>query len=381
MIYRKLMQAAGAGGPQTLISDIVFVGSASKSFAAATNLLGLTALSGGIDTQPSPGDIVIFFYGVSSSGQAPVLGVPGYTELAPVAFNNRAFEASLFGGYKFMGATPDTTVGFTVDGISTGASARAVFAFVFRNVDNGTPLSADTRVREIGTTINPLSITPAVANSLVIASGMIASNTSGTGLTSPDLTNFVAQNTSDTDSITAGTGFVIASTTFDPGLFTGGPTTSTDNAAASFTAAFRPATYPKAAEIELSLENPSWVGIDGVLRFLRPDGTDALASATWVPGSPTNGFDSISPGEFTTNSDYNSVDPRTGLHWSDSASSGGIKIFFKPAETEAFAAVELKIRNEGTYGIPTPRIFLDGVEENVSGLLGDATLRKTTILY
>lgn len=381
MIYRKLMQAAGAGGPQTMISDIVFVGAASNSFANATNQQPLISLSGGIDTQPSPGDLVVFFYGVSSSGQAPVLGVPGYTELAPVAFNNRAFEASLFGGYKFMGATPDTSVAFTVDGISTGTSARAVFAFVFRNVDNVTPLSADTEVRAINTTINPLSITPAVANSLVIASGMIASNTSGAGLTSPDLTNFVAENASDTDSITAGTGFVIASNTFDPGLFTGGPTTSTDNAAASFTAAFRPATYPKAAEIELSLENNTWVGIDGVLRFLRPDGTDALASATFVPGSPTNGFDSISLGEFTTNSDYNTVDPRSGVHWSDSNSSNGLKVFYKPAEPQAIAAVELKVRLEATYGIPTPRVFLDGTEENVSDLLGDATLRKTTVLY
>ena len=175
---------------------------------------------------------------------------------------------------------------------------------------------------------------------------------------------------------------MFSSTTFDPGLFGGGPTNLTENAAASITAAFRPAVYPKAAEIELSLENDSWVGIDGTLRFLRPDGTDCLASATYVTGSPTNDFSSIAPGEFTTNSDYGTAaDPRTGLHWSDSAGAGGLKIFYKPAEPEAVSAVELALQNEGGYGIPTPRIFLDGVEEVVSDLLGDATLRKTTVLY
>lgn len=140
------------------------------------------------------------------------------------------------------------------------------------------------------------------------------------------------------------------------------------------------AAYPKAAEIELSLENTTWIGIDGILRFLRPDGTDSLAAASFVRGSPTNDFDSISPGEFTTNSDYTSADPRSGLHWSDSISSG-LKIFYKPTEPEAVAAVELKVGLEGSYGIPTPRIFLDGVEEAASDLLGDVTLRKTTLLY
>lgn len=233
--------AQTATGNRPLASPVL-VGSKSVGFAGTLSnaVISLTDLTGGIDTAPQSGDMVVIAYCVGSGSGTPALSfvTSGYTTLASL-FSDDTADTSLVAGYKFMTGTPDTSV--TVSDTDNTASAGAVAVMVFRGVDPSTPLDVATTT---STGINggrptPPAITPTTPGAII---GMFG----GSGNQAPavfvsGLSNFITRTQGDTNSITVGAGtYSWISGTYTPVQWTGN-TTSTQASWASATFALRPA--------------------------------------------------------------------------------------------------------------------------------------------
>lgn len=206
----------------------------------------LNALDGPFSA-PVEGDLVIV--GVSIAGSSNInvaASSSGWTEAADV-YSDDAGDANLAVYYKVMGAVPDTS--FAFGGFAAGCGAAAAVQ-VWRGVDTATPLDGVTVTTATGINggnPNPPAIVPASANSkiIVVGAGAIDTTTSGSTFSTPsDLTCFITDVGADAydGSIGMGARNGAASTSFDPGAWTG----NTTNAAASWAAAclvLRPGTF------------------------------------------------------------------------------------------------------------------------------------------
>ena len=240
LLINPYVMAAAGGAP------LEYVGAASSTVLAsvATNTtLSLTGLTGGSDTAPAEGDIVIVVFGIGSNGVAGAAAIvtAGYTSVVTVVANDTA-DLNLLVAYKVMGPTPDTEVivGPTLD---TG-DGGAVIAYVWRNVNTSTPM--DVAYQSTSGTNNgvpnPAAITPTTAGAVVIAIGATAYTGAGSVSNGGDLSNFVAQS-STTGSYDCWMGigsYAWTSGAFDPAAF-GGGTTSGFACWGAVTLALRPA--------------------------------------------------------------------------------------------------------------------------------------------
>jgi hypothetical protein len=227
------------------LATLQYVGGRAAGTTGTTSNLsfGLTTLTGGTNSSPQAGDLVIVSFATNSADTGLIsYRISGYTQIANIQSVDTE-RAQLQVGYKIMGSTPDTTVVIT-GGTGDVDQAAAVAVQVWRNVDPTTPFDV---TRTISTSINtvdpnPPSITPVTSGAVIVAAGGGGHATSGT-FTSGDLTNFVTANGSDVHDVTVGMGsYTWTSGPFDPVLwgFTG--TDSTNYAAAAVTMALRPAT-------------------------------------------------------------------------------------------------------------------------------------------
>jgi hypothetical protein len=92
---------------------ITYVGGVSSSRngnANATTTQSLTGLTGGSNSAPSQGDLVVVVCVVGSQGRNPAQAISGYTTLG-TQLNTTAttYDTSLQVSYKVMTATPDTS--------------------------------------------------------------------------------------------------------------------------------------------------------------------------------------------------------------------------------------------------------------------------------
>lgn len=90
---------------------IQFVGAVTGSATSASTItLDLTALTGGIASSPSAGDVIIVAVGwLGSTDDNPRVNTLGYAKLADV-YSNDDLDANLGVYCKLAGSTPDTTV-------------------------------------------------------------------------------------------------------------------------------------------------------------------------------------------------------------------------------------------------------------------------------
>jgi hypothetical protein len=132
-------------------------------------VVSLTALTGGLASSPSEGDLVVVYVGKTLQSDADMsLDTAGYTEVADL-YANDTRDANLGVYYKFMGSTPDTEVRFS----SVGAAAENMHVRVFRGVDQTTPMDV-TRTTATGlnsSDVNPPSITPVTAGAWIVVGG------------------------------------------------------------------------------------------------------------------------------------------------------------------------------------------------------------------
>jgi hypothetical protein len=117
----------------------------------------------------------------------------GYT-LVSNLYADDAWDCNFGVNYKIMGASPDSSVNLP----GTGGGGMAVHIFAIRGVNGTTPLDVTvaTATGVNSGTVDPGSITPVTAGSLITVHGGIAQSTAITLPTSSDLTHFSAASVS-----------------------------------------------------------------------------------------------------------------------------------------------------------------------------------------
>lgn len=242
--------------------------------------IALTGLSGGTDSSPSEGDLVIVAFCCAGTVDMNLaIDTAGYTDVAEL-YANGTRDANLLVGYKFMGASPDASV--TVSGGEANRGAVAAI-HVWRSVDSGTPLDVSaTTATGTGTgQPNPPSITPISTGAVVIAVGG-GSGPSGmeANFTQSELSNFITESEGNNDvagnvvTATVGMGsFAWSSGAFNPAAWTGGSTDAGD----SWTA------------ISIALRS-SGIAIEAEAGSFALTGADATFGKTYILGAETGSF-------------------------------------------------------------------------------------------
>jgi hypothetical protein len=219
----------------------VYVGGQTRTVLQATDLVTNFALTGGVDTLPRQGDIVIIAVAIASVTNR-AFNISGYTQIADL-FQTDTEATNLFIGYKIMGATPDTSFTLTSGSYST-TQAGTVAVHVWRNIDQTTPLDVTpTTALHVSTIIpNPPSITPTTTKSVIIAVGGAAHTGGVDTFGATYLSNFITIGNNSTDDSTVGMGSLAwTGGAYDPAAWTCTQATSTAFSAASATIALRPA--------------------------------------------------------------------------------------------------------------------------------------------
>lgn len=231
-----LVKAASANGIQ-------YVGGYTTGFVGSSSTIVITFggnLTGGLAASASPGDIVVVYFGVGSSGDE-VLNISGYTEISQL-FASDTESANLSVAYKFMGVTPDTTFAL-LGGTGSSSNAGAVVVQVWRGVDTVLPLDVtSTTATGISSVLcNPPAITP-VTYGAVVVSGGAGAHVSGTQtFSSSDLSGFLSVGSNDSFDVTIGAGYARwVSGSFNPAAFTFSGTSAATNSWAAVTLALQP---------------------------------------------------------------------------------------------------------------------------------------------
>lgn len=177
------------------------------------------------DGSPAQNDMVLLFTGHGTTGTENPYSpsTAGYTEVpSSHIYDTTGAKTSFAVFYKFMGATPDTSV--TVQGNGVAQDATAAVSYMLRGVDQATPL--DTAIQmgaefAASTTPDPPSITTVTANAWVFAaiqwSNATTINTYPSGYTNTTLADGV-----DTNRIRLGVASkeVASPGAEDPGVYT-----------------------------------------------------------------------------------------------------------------------------------------------------------------
>jgi hypothetical protein len=212
---------------------ISYVGGQTAGRANPSAALQVTfSLTGGSNSTPSAGDIVIVCCVTGSVDGNPAMAVTtptGYTALGQLNQNSTG-DTSLNVSYKVL-FTAETTV--TIPGTTNNAWAEAYSIQVFRGVDHTTPLDV-TSVSAGGTGTgrpDPASITPVTAGAWPVICGGGAAGT-GANYVAPAnyTTNFVTSSGADTTDAMVGSGYRSdwTSGAENPAAYTGGTTGATD---------------------------------------------------------------------------------------------------------------------------------------------------------
>jgi hypothetical protein len=142
-----------------------------KTFARGGNTtttnISLTDLTGGANTAPQTGDLVVIAVAMAA-GNVLSQAVTGYTEIASLYVDDN-IDTNLWVGYKVMGSTPDTTV--TIPSSGSLDRAQTVAIHVWRNVE----FADSTTLTRVNTAIpDPPSITVSEDRSVVLVVGAAA---------------------------------------------------------------------------------------------------------------------------------------------------------------------------------------------------------------
>jgi hypothetical protein len=253
---------------------IQFVGGVTSSRVGTTSTTtqSLTSLAGGMATAPAQGDLVVVACGVGSQGRNNSQAITGYTTVGTQL--NRAddtYDASLQISYKFMTATPDTSITIPSTGSADDGQAWAVM--VFRGVDSTTPFDVTSVSATLNNTANfdAAAITPVSQGAWIVIAGCGAAAT-GAVFTAPTdfTTNWLSSFGADTNDAIIGMGYYTrwSSGSYNPAAVAGG-SADVANSWAAWTLALRPAYEVNVAWINVeTLEVPipraelSWVQLE-----------------------------------------------------------------------------------------------------------------------
>lgn len=229
-------------------ANIAYVGGqAGNSIGVTGNTQVDFSLSGGIDTIPRAGDLVVISFSCSdnsnktltiqdaASGGADYIYAGG----GDLYQNGTTYDSNFVVGYKRMGVTPDASA-FLAGG--DGSGGRAWTVHVFRDVDPNSPL--DVAAVTIGGTGTHLAdsdpILPSTAGTWIYVAGAGATAT-GADFAAGYLTAFLTTSGADSQDSDVGAGYVTwTSGSYDPAAFTGGGTDGAGDSWNAVTLALRP---------------------------------------------------------------------------------------------------------------------------------------------
>jgi len=232
---------------------ITYVGGVTGGRAGATNTTTQSlngTLSGGSNTSPSAGDLVVVYcsVGTNVTYQATSQTISGNNN---GAYDNLTFQSSADDyysqsqlNYKIQGATVDTSI--TIPSSANIRNAQRWVVHVFRGVDSATPLDV-TSVPATGNNTgrpDPAGITPTTAGAWVVAYYASSAGT-GAAYTAPsELSGWLGDTTADTYDCMNGGGYYSSWTTgeYNPQAVTAGGTTNAADSWTAMTIALRPAT-------------------------------------------------------------------------------------------------------------------------------------------
>jgi hypothetical protein len=228
---------------------ISFVGSTTGAGTGASYTVSLSGtLTGGSNTSPSPGDVVVAYVGESNGGTV-TSSLSGnnsgaYSTVRAHVVRADTWDSNLDTFYVVQGSSVDTTLTVT-RGANNTTFGNAITIQVWRGVNPVTPLdvTATTANAANSCVINPPALNASTTGAIIIAGGcgtMAATSSAFTGFTG--MSNFV---TRKGDGTTSDAGVAMASyewagVSYDPPTVSGG-TTSTSSAWTAVTMALRPA--------------------------------------------------------------------------------------------------------------------------------------------
>jgi len=241
LIWPKLV------GPSSSYTPIEFVGGntfGGEGIVSATTDMTLTSgLTGGIASAVSNDDLVIAAYAraTTSNNTMEITGGSGYTTIGSELYSDDSNDTDFLVAYKFVSG--DTSVTF---GRSYGLNfARATAVYVFRNVDQTTPLdvTAVTATAANSVLADPPAITPSSPGAYIVCVGAGAHSAGTQTFTSSDLTDFQTVGFNDGNDITLGIGHKPDWTSgeFNPAAFGFSTSDTTTYSWAALTFALRPA--------------------------------------------------------------------------------------------------------------------------------------------
>jgi len=230
---------------------IIYVGGLSNSRAGAVTTYSQSlsgTLSGGTDTSPLEGDLVLVNVAAASANsyRPTTMAVSGWNNLAfqtEEAVTNNSYQQI---SYLFMSATPETSI--TIPSTGNNRNAQTWTVQVFRNVDVNNPLAVVYATGNATGRPNPSAITPAAANSWILWLGSSAAATGATFTAPTDFsTNWLTNTQADTYDSSTGAGYYTgwSSGSYDPAAITAGGTTGSTDSWVAATIALRPGVLTK----------------------------------------------------------------------------------------------------------------------------------------
>lgn len=204
-------------------SGIQFVGRAGDAqLAGTTCTVSLTSLSGGIASAAAEDDFVVVH--TNNTGGGTTFTTSGYTDAHTELLGNDTYDCWYRTAYKFMTATPDTT--FVCEGAGSTSHGITAIAFVYRGVDQTTPLDGVTPTTATGGNsiyANPPSITPTTAGAWIeCGGGGACTSRNGDTYGSSDFDLFYSITADSFLDVPVGVGYFDGWTSgaFDPAAFT-----------------------------------------------------------------------------------------------------------------------------------------------------------------
>lgn len=234
---------------------ISYVGGVASSRAGSTSTTtqSLTSLTGGSDSSPSEGDLVVVTVAVGSQGRNPSCAISSWSTIGTqLNVTPTTYDTSLQVSYKFMTSSPDTQI--TIPSSGNIADGQAWCVHVFRGVDPTTPLDVTPQsATGSGTNSRPdgPAITPTTEGAWIVLCGGGAASNNTTAYTAPSgyATNWRTANGADTNDGGACSGYYTGWTSgsHDPAAVGGGSVNSA-NSWCAWTIALRPAPLSESAE-------------------------------------------------------------------------------------------------------------------------------------
>lgn len=305
---------------------ITYVGGVTNGRAGSTSTTtqSLTGLTGGSDSSPSAGDLVVVWCSVGTA-VARVASSQTISGNNSGAYSNLTFQSQADTNYsqsqlnyKMQGSTPDTQI--TIPSSGNSRNAQRWVVHVFRGVDGTTPLDV-TSVPAQGADTgrpNPGAITPTTAGAWIVAFYASAAAT-GAAYTAPTdfATDWLGGTTADTYDCMQGGGYYTGWTSgsYDPAAITEGGTTGTGDSWTAMTLALRPyINTPPTVALNSPADTGSTSDTTPTLDFT---GTDADSDDIRY---------NIYISKIVATDNFNRSDGGLGSNWSDTADEGGYPI-------------------------------------------------------